>query len=185
MSLPYPLSLLLLASLLAWSCGNDSPASTPTDTDRAIVLQQQEAARTFLSTFIEADEASRRTLVQALKPSAHDVAAVFPDTAIQRRVYTHCDTLYRAVHQWWRYRSEYNEVLLWSANASDFEAAHPEAFAFPSSFLRVVPYLDPTVVMHRFKFVKGGNPAGSAYTGLTYVNARWVLFPEVWRAVQL
>lgn len=177
---------MLLSSLAHWGCQTDANEVQQADeTERANVIAQQNAARTFLNTFVEADDASRRALVQALKPTPQDVMAVFPDTAIQRRVQQHCDTLYSAVGQWWRYRSEYNAVLLWSANAADFEAAHPEAFAFPSSFLRVVPYIKPHIVMHRFKFVKQGNPSGSAYTGLTYVNERWVLFPEVWRAVQL
>lgn len=171
--------------LLLWGCQtNDKPSSSST-AERTTVLTQQKAARTFLATFIEADDASRRALLKALQPTANDIAAVFPDTAIQRRVLAHCDTLYQQLPQWWRYRSEYNDILIWSANAADFQAAHPEAFAFPSSFLRVVPYLYPHIVVHRFKFVKTGNAAGSAYTGLTYVNDRWILLPEVWRAVQL
>ena len=173
--------LAILLGLSFWNCGNavEDKSHQPVDESSQTAL-----ARDFLSIFLKSSYGTRQTLSKALQPERADIEAIFVDTAIQNLVLNYTERLFKKEKFSIKCFPDYNQVLIWTASVEDFEAGTGDAMEFPSSFFKVVPFLKEKTVVHRFKLVQEGYPAGASYEGLFYVNGRWVLLPKVWKVLE-
>ncbi len=174
---PFKISWLFILSIFLFiSCGTDIKEKThPTN------YPQQKVAYSFVKTFLKTNKATQLKLTKALKPNFKDIQAIFPDAAMQNRARKYINQLFDKEKFLVRPLAESNQVLIWTASTNDFKAAIGDAVHFPSDFIKILPYLEDDVIIHRFKFVKDQFPAGISFEGLVRVNDKWVIFPKIWK----
>ncbi|MGB0861463.1 MAG: hypothetical protein ACPG19_04595 [Saprospiraceae bacterium] len=170
--------LPILLALSFWNCENavEDANNHPVNESTQTAL-----ARDFLSVFLKSSHGTRQTLSKALQPKRADIEAIFIDTAIQNEILDYTERLFKKEKFNIKCFPDYNQVLIWTASVEDFETGTGDAIEFPSSFFKIIPFLKKKTVVHRFKLVQEGYPAGASYEGLFYINGRWVLFPKVWK----
>jgi hypothetical protein len=173
-------SLLLLVLFIpqAASAVNEGSVSPGTKED----------ARQLLEKFMQPG-ADLKALLNELRPSPEDCAAVFVGEAIQ-----HAQENYETV-PWddddfvkqFTPKEGQTELLVFSATTEDFKFMgfnnpNKEAEIFPKGYMRYADRFKSGVTWYCWGFVKPGEEIDWPAQALTHVNGRWVLFLQAHRA---
>lgn len=162
-------------------------AAEPGDAEKAPTAGDDEkkpaedGAHNVLKQFV-ADGADHVTLTKALRPTTADYKALF-DAATAAKVEAQQSKDWDSGKAVIKPKPGQTELKVWSASGADIAAGKGDAKEFPEGYKKIGKHLAKDATFYRFKFVEPGKDTGTAYDGLAFVNAHWVIVPKPWRAL--
>ncbi len=144
--------------------------------EQHIAVQGQKMLEDFL-----ASGGSLAQFIESLKPRAEDIHAVYKEPLASNLVILY-EEMYKSISNL-RMFPEHNAVISDFSTTMKLKNDEAELKKFPKGFAKVLDYFAGDFPIATFKFVKLGEDMGSSFSGLVYVNNRWVLMPKPWRGL--
>jgi hypothetical protein len=144
-----------------------------TNSGGSLASGSEDGAKTLLTQFV-APNADTLALTRSLRPTSADYKALF-DSESAPKIET------AQAKDWDSGKAEIKpgggqtEIKIESASGADLVTGKGAAKDFPKDYKKFAKHIVPTATLFRFKFVKPGEDAGTAYDGLAFVNGHWCI----------
>jgi hypothetical protein len=138
-------------------------------------------AKEMLMAFVKSG-ADVRTLSSNLRPARSDYESVFAKE-FASRLFAQQDPVWENGVFTVSPKPGQTDVSIYSIPTSDIRSWSTVAADYlPGGYKRIKDEFKEGNTVYSFKFVKPGDPGGTAYNGLVFVNGHWAIFNQPFRA---